>query len=140
MVWLLLRWIDDAMTSACEDCVFISRPGSPMKKGRFVLGTFRSERMRVLYRSRQNDRLRLISNLDSDEDIRLSERDCEESNEKTDIIDYIPVNPDIYIAKDGTEWILHNSNVPGRSPIRNVLRQSSSPTSFMKHNVNVSLL
>ncbi|GFV46918.1 hypothetical protein TNCV_1270361 [Trichonephila clavipes] len=27
-----------------------------MKEGRFVLGTFRSERMRVLYRSRQNDR------------------------------------------------------------------------------------
>ncbi|GFX02542.1 uncharacterized protein TNCV_727961 [Trichonephila clavipes] len=29
-----------------------------LKEGRFVLGTFRSERMRVLYRSRQNDRLR----------------------------------------------------------------------------------
>ncbi|GFX03664.1 uncharacterized protein TNCV_2112361 [Trichonephila clavipes] len=39
---------------------FRSRPGSPMKKGRFVLGTFRSERMRVLYRSRQNDRLRVM--------------------------------------------------------------------------------
>ncbi|GFT22134.1 hypothetical protein TNCV_3271801 [Trichonephila clavipes] len=44
----------------CHDCGarrvrFISRPGSPMKEGRFVLGTFRSERMRVLYRSRQND-------------------------------------------------------------------------------------
>ncbi|GFT82931.1 hypothetical protein TNCV_4434751 [Trichonephila clavipes] len=39
---------------------FISRPGLPMKEGRFVLGTFRSERMRVLYRSRQNDRLRVM--------------------------------------------------------------------------------
>ncbi|GFV58326.1 hypothetical protein TNCV_2688411 [Trichonephila clavipes] len=39
---------------------FISRPGSPMKEGRFVLGTFRSERMRVLYRSHQNDRLRVM--------------------------------------------------------------------------------
>ncbi|GFU89391.1 uncharacterized protein TNCV_1783731 [Trichonephila clavipes] len=28
-----------------------------LKEGRFVLGTFRSKRMRVLYRSRQNDRL-----------------------------------------------------------------------------------
>ncbi|GFV68315.1 hypothetical protein TNCV_2203461 [Trichonephila clavipes] len=33
---------------------------SPMKEGRFVLGTFPSERMRVLYRSRQNDRLRVM--------------------------------------------------------------------------------
>ncbi|GFW34646.1 hypothetical protein TNCV_952741 [Trichonephila clavipes] len=39
---------------------FISRPGSPMKEGRNVLGTFRSERMRVRYRSRQDDRLRLM--------------------------------------------------------------------------------
>ncbi|GFX55207.1 uncharacterized protein TNCV_1156641 [Trichonephila clavipes] len=39
---------------------FISWPGSPMKGGRFVLDTFRSERMRVLYRSRQNDRLRVM--------------------------------------------------------------------------------
>ncbi|GFU89152.1 hypothetical protein TNCV_2896001 [Trichonephila clavipes] len=31
-----------------------------MKEGRFVLGTFRYERMRVLYRSRQNDRLRMM--------------------------------------------------------------------------------
>ncbi|GFV68981.1 uncharacterized protein TNCV_3247551 [Trichonephila clavipes] len=36
------------------------RAGSPTKEGRFVLGTFRSERMRVLYRSRQNDRLRVM--------------------------------------------------------------------------------
>ncbi|GFX71707.1 hypothetical protein TNCV_4131531 [Trichonephila clavipes] len=34
--------------------------GSPMKEGRFVLGTFRSERMRVLYRSLQDDRLRVM--------------------------------------------------------------------------------
>ncbi|GFW65767.1 hypothetical protein TNCV_585931 [Trichonephila clavipes] len=39
---------------------FISRPESPMKEGRFVLGTFRSERMLVLYRSRQNTRLRVM--------------------------------------------------------------------------------
>ncbi|GFT66178.1 hypothetical protein TNCV_650261 [Trichonephila clavipes] len=31
-----------------------------MKEGRFVLGTFRSERMRVLYRSRQDDRLHVM--------------------------------------------------------------------------------
>ncbi|GFT98431.1 hypothetical protein TNCV_4625721 [Trichonephila clavipes] len=34
--------------------------GSPIKEGRFGLGTFRSERMRVLNRSRQNDRLRVM--------------------------------------------------------------------------------
>ncbi|GFT28574.1 uncharacterized protein TNCV_429681 [Trichonephila clavipes] len=68
----------------------------------------------------------------SDEDIRLSETDYEESEEKTDIIDYIPVNPVTYIARDSTEWIPNNSNVPGRFAIRNVLRQSSGPTSFVK--------
>ncbi|GFU58800.1 hypothetical protein TNCV_2331781 [Trichonephila clavipes] len=31
-----------------------------LKEGRFVLGTFRSERMRVLNRSRQDDRLRVV--------------------------------------------------------------------------------
>ncbi|GFW22118.1 hypothetical protein TNCV_1632481 [Trichonephila clavipes] len=33
-----------------------------MSEGMFVLGTFRSERMRVLYRSRQNDRICVIVN------------------------------------------------------------------------------
>ncbi|GFX87409.1 uncharacterized protein TNCV_3369781 [Trichonephila clavipes] len=68
---------------------------------------------------------------DFDEDIRLNESDCEESKEKN-IIDYIPVNPDRYIATDGTEGIPHNSNVPGRFATRNVLQQSSGPTSFEK--------
>ncbi|GFX02698.1 uncharacterized protein TNCV_2011421 [Trichonephila clavipes] len=31
-----------------------------VKEGRFVQGIFRSERMRVIYRSRQNDRLRVM--------------------------------------------------------------------------------
>ncbi|GFY30246.1 hypothetical protein TNCV_4064971 [Trichonephila clavipes] len=51
--------------------------------------------------------------LDSNEDIRLSESNCEEFEESADIIDKNPVNPDIYIATDGTEWILHNGNIPG---------------------------
>ncbi|GFW05024.1 hypothetical protein TNCV_598181 [Trichonephila clavipes] len=38
------------------------------------------------------------SNLDSDEDMRLSENDCEESTESVDVIDNIPVNPDIYVC------------------------------------------
>ncbi|GFT87793.1 hypothetical protein TNCV_799091 [Trichonephila clavipes] len=42
-----------------KDAVHITS-GSPMKEGRFVLGTFRSEGMRVLNRSRQNDRLRVM--------------------------------------------------------------------------------
>ncbi|GFW33905.1 uncharacterized protein TNCV_3589901 [Trichonephila clavipes] len=42
---------------------FISWPGSPMKEGRFVLGTLRSERMQVLYRSHQNDRLLVMLEL-----------------------------------------------------------------------------
>ncbi|GFW17863.1 uncharacterized protein TNCV_1134631 [Trichonephila clavipes] len=38
------------------------------------------------------------SDLDSDEDIRLNERECKESEERADVIDNIPVNPDIYVA------------------------------------------
>ncbi|GFU92860.1 uncharacterized protein TNCV_2080061 [Trichonephila clavipes] len=45
------------MTATREGCGSFARPGSPMKERKFVLGTFCSERMRVLYRSRQNDRL-----------------------------------------------------------------------------------
>ncbi|GFV66193.1 transposable element Tcb2 transposase [Trichonephila clavipes] len=74
----------------------------------------------------------------SDEDIRLSESDCEEFEESTDIIDIISENPDVYIARDGTDWTPHNTSVSGRFETRNVLRQSSGPTSFMKHNVNKS--
>ncbi|GFT19062.1 hypothetical protein TNCV_3212861 [Trichonephila clavipes] len=50
-VWLLLRWIDGAVHITSE---------SPMKEGRSVLGTFRCERMQVLNRSRQNDRLHVM--------------------------------------------------------------------------------
>ncbi|GFX62114.1 uncharacterized protein TNCV_2228401 [Trichonephila clavipes] len=78
------------------------------------------------------------SNLDSDEEIRLSESDCEESEESADIIDNIPVNSDIYIARDHTEWKPPNSNVRNRFTTRYVLQQSSGSTSFVKHNVNVS--
>ncbi|GFW85881.1 uncharacterized protein TNCV_1623251 [Trichonephila clavipes] len=78
--------------------------------------------------------------LDSDEDIILSESDCEETEEKTDIIDAIPVNSEIYIAKVSIEWIPYNSNVPERFATRNVLRQSSGTTSFAKHNININFL
>ncbi|GFW33304.1 uncharacterized protein TNCV_2859811 [Trichonephila clavipes] len=44
-------------------------------------------------------------NLDSDEVIRLSESDCEESEKSVDVIDNIPVNPDIQVARNGTECI-----------------------------------
>ncbi|GFV87685.1 uncharacterized protein TNCV_779691 [Trichonephila clavipes] len=75
------------------------------------------------------------SNLDSEEDIRLSESDCEESEESADEIDNIPVNPDAYIVRYGSEWISH---VPGKFVTRNVLRQSSGLASFTKHYLNVS--
>ncbi|GFW86716.1 hypothetical protein TNCV_2808711 [Trichonephila clavipes] len=48
------------MTAAREGRGSFAWPGSSMKKGRFVPVTFRSERMRVLYRSRPNDRLRVV--------------------------------------------------------------------------------
>ncbi|GFT89773.1 uncharacterized protein TNCV_1665441 [Trichonephila clavipes] len=40
-------------------------------------------------------------NLDSDEDKRLSETDCEESEESATEIDNIPVNPDVYVTRKG---------------------------------------
>ncbi|GFV80973.1 hypothetical protein TNCV_2269571 [Trichonephila clavipes] len=55
---------------------------------------------------------------------------------KCSVTDNCPVNPNTYVARDGIEWIPHNSNVPGRFATRNVLRQSSGPTSFAKHNIN----
>ncbi|GFT09315.1 hypothetical protein TNCV_5062001 [Trichonephila clavipes] len=62
-------------------------------------------------------------NLNSDEDIikrKLSKNDCKESEGSADEIDNLPVNPDIYVARNVTR-ILHNSNVPGRFASRNVL-------------------
>ncbi|GFU72103.1 hypothetical protein TNCV_3858751 [Trichonephila clavipes] len=50
----------------------------------------------------------------SDEDIKLSESDCDKSEEKSDVIDNIPVYPDIYVVRDGAEVITHNSIVPSR--------------------------
>ncbi|GFX03835.1 hypothetical protein TNCV_2114071 [Trichonephila clavipes] len=79
------------------------------------------------------------SNLDSDEDLRLSESDCKKSEESADLIDNL-VNPDTYIARDDSERITHNCKDPGRFAIQNALRQSSNPTSFEKHKVNVSFL
>ncbi|GFX74957.1 uncharacterized protein TNCV_1845291 [Trichonephila clavipes] len=58
-------------------------------------------------------------NKESDEDIRLSES---ESKESADEIDNISVNTDIYVTRNGTEWIPHNSNVPGRFATPNVLQ------------------
>ncbi|GFW65933.1 hypothetical protein TNCV_587591 [Trichonephila clavipes] len=65
---------------------FISRPGSPMQEGRIVLGTFRSERMRVLYRSRQDDRLRVMLVL-VHIDITLPQRQKENFEEEKFILD-----------------------------------------------------
>ncbi|GFW51696.1 HTH_Tnp_Tc3_2 domain-containing protein [Trichonephila clavipes] len=64
-----------------------------------------------------------------DENIRLNESDCEEYEESADVIDYIPVHPDMHVSRDDTEWKPHNSEVTGRFVTRNVLRQSCGPTS-----------
>ncbi|GFW84952.1 uncharacterized protein TNCV_682401 [Trichonephila clavipes] len=78
----------------------------------------------------------MSSNLDS-EDIGLNESNCEESEERADVIDSISVCPDIYVTKDASEWIPHDNNIPDKFATRNVLRQSNDPTSFAKHNVKV---
>ncbi|GFV72493.1 HTH_48 domain-containing protein [Trichonephila clavipes] len=52
-------WHHDSSARMCVVWFFITS-GSPMKEGRFVLGTFRSKPMRVLYRSHQNDCLRVM--------------------------------------------------------------------------------
>ncbi|GFV75239.1 uncharacterized protein TNCV_295541 [Trichonephila clavipes] len=79
-----------------------------------------------------------IGNRNCDEDIRLHK--CDQSEERANVSDDIPVNPDMHVFRDGTEWIRHNSNVPGKFATRNVLPQSSGPAGFGKHNVNVSFL
>ncbi|GFT75433.1 hypothetical protein TNCV_3394231 [Trichonephila clavipes] len=61
------------------------------------------------------------SNLDSDDDIRLSECYSEGSEESADVNDNILIRYGIYVARDGTEWIMHNSNFPDRFTTRNVL-------------------
>ncbi|GFY30426.1 hypothetical protein TNCV_4066761 [Trichonephila clavipes] len=71
-----------------------------------------------------------ICRLDSDEDIRLNENDCEGTEESGDVIDNVPVVPDIYVVRDDIEWIA----------TRNVLRQRSGPTSFKKLDTNASFL
>ncbi|GFW48842.1 hypothetical protein TNCV_3900401 [Trichonephila clavipes] len=52
------------------------------------------------------------ASLDSDEIMRLNERDCEESDESEDVIDDTPVNPDIYVARDGAECNSKVTNCP----------------------------
>ncbi|GFU79963.1 hypothetical protein TNCV_578431 [Trichonephila clavipes] len=49
------------------------------------------------------------------------------------------INPDIFVARDGTDWIPHNSNVPGKFATQNVLRQSSGLTSVANHNVKCNV-
>ncbi|GFX22955.1 hypothetical protein TNCV_2086631 [Trichonephila clavipes] len=44
--------------------------------------------------------LTLLQN--SDEDRRLNKNECAESEESVDVIDNIPVNTDIYVARNGT--------------------------------------
>ncbi|GFV15413.1 hypothetical protein TNCV_4834391 [Trichonephila clavipes] len=61
------------------------------KEGRLVLGTFRSERMRVPYRSRQNDRLRVLL-----------------------VLVHIDITPPQHHASDST--ILHGSTPTWRNP------------------------
>ncbi|GFY32324.1 hypothetical protein TNCV_3558321 [Trichonephila clavipes] len=73
--------------------------------------------------------------LDSDEEIRVK---MTAKNLKSDVIENILENPDIYVAMNGTEWVPYKSNEPGRFATRNVLRQSSGQASFTKHNVNVN--
>ncbi|GFT52529.1 hypothetical protein TNCV_14921 [Trichonephila clavipes] len=54
------------------------------------------------------------SYLDFDEDLKLTESDCEKSDESADVIDKIPVNPNIYVSRNDTKWIPHNNNFLGR--------------------------
>ncbi|GFX37732.1 uncharacterized protein TNCV_3115831 [Trichonephila clavipes] len=90
-------------------------------------------------RSESSIRFLEVTEKHSDGGIRFSESDCE-SEERADEIDNIPVNPYIYVARDGTEWKPHNNDLPDRFATRNVLRQSRGPTNFAKHYVNVSFL
>ncbi|GFY02754.1 uncharacterized protein TNCV_3506341 [Trichonephila clavipes] len=58
----------------------------------------------------------LAFNLDSNEDKGLRESDCKEPEETADEIYNVPVNPDIYAARDDSEWIPYNGSVTGSDP------------------------
>ncbi|GFX93029.1 hypothetical protein TNCV_139731 [Trichonephila clavipes] len=62
---------------------------------------------------------------------RLNKSDCEETEESADVIDNISVNIDTYVARDGTEWISHNSNCPCTVATRNVLPQWSDSRNIL---------
>ncbi|GFS95505.1 hypothetical protein TNCV_814551 [Trichonephila clavipes] len=94
-----------------ECCVQFKRPGHTTPR----VAIYRKQKNSRVVTTHMDITYHQTSGRDSDEDIKLSESDCDESEEKTDVINYVPVNPDIYIARFGTEWIPHNSNVPGRS-------------------------
>ncbi|GFX22895.1 hypothetical protein TNCV_2606371 [Trichonephila clavipes] len=98
--------------STSEEEIFIDFTSSEKLKGNF----------RKISENESDDGELSCSNLDSDDDIKLSERDYEESEECADIFDNIPVNPDIYNTRDGAGLILHDINVSGRIATRNVLR------------------
>ncbi|GFU60281.1 uncharacterized protein TNCV_3404271 [Trichonephila clavipes] len=58
-VWLLLRWIDSAKTAAREGCVSYHGQGHQRRKeGSFWVHSVSNAR--ILYRSRQDDRLRVM--------------------------------------------------------------------------------
>ncbi|GFT82886.1 hypothetical protein TNCV_4434351 [Trichonephila clavipes] len=90
-----------------------------------------SNSFRLIAKNDSDGGKQYCSNLDSDEDIRFSESDGQKSEESADVSDNISLNSDIYVARDGTDWIMHISNVTGRFATRNVLQQSSGPT-YMK--------
>ncbi|GFX45137.1 hypothetical protein TNCV_3431851 [Trichonephila clavipes] len=59
MVWLLLRWIDGVTTAAREGCGYLHVLGHQRRKVRSGYLPFRMK-MRLLSRSCQNDRLRVM--------------------------------------------------------------------------------
>ncbi|GFT00882.1 hypothetical protein TNCV_4053401 [Trichonephila clavipes] len=69
------------------------------------------------------------SNLESDEGIRLNGSDHEESENRADEIDNIPVNPETYVARDDTEcgyrsWQICNSKCFATKQWCNNLRET----------------
>ncbi|GFV11330.1 hypothetical protein TNCV_3724191 [Trichonephila clavipes] len=80
-------------------------------------------------------------NLDSNEDIRLSESTTVKILKELQILLIVFQYILIYMSQGRAQNGYHIIDLQtGRFAIQNVLRQSSGPADFAKHNVNVSFL
>ncbi|GFS83163.1 hypothetical protein TNCV_1287491 [Trichonephila clavipes] len=81
----------------------IQQDGATCHTARATIDLLKDTVLRDLSKKESNGGELSCLNLNSDEDIRLNESDCNESEESGDEVDNAPVNSDIYVIRDGAE-------------------------------------